>query len=117
LVLTLDPPPTDNSSLVIPNQCNTNQLTDRPTGKVHTKNKMKEMILDDLKGRGINMSGTVLQLKEIAQRNNIPLVFEQQEILKGWQGQPKGMLQVLWEHGFIDGSKLEKYYTLEGRKD
>jgi hypothetical protein len=75
------------------------------------------MILDNLKGQGINVSGTVLQLKEIAQRNNIPLVFEQQEILKGWQGQPKGMLQVLWERGFIDGSKSEKYYTLEGRKD
>jgi hypothetical protein len=75
------------------------------------------MILKDLKGRGINSSGTVLQLKEIAQRNNIPLVFEQQEILKGWQVQPKGMLQVLWECGFIDGSKSEKYYTLEGWKD
>ena len=63
------------------------------------------------------MSGTVLQLKEVAQRNNIALVYEEQEILKGWQGHPKGMLQVLWERGFIDGSKSEKYYTLEGRKD
>jgi len=45
------------------------------------------------------------------------LVYEQQEILKGWQGHPKGMLQVLWERGFIDGSKSEKYYPLEGRKD
>jgi hypothetical protein len=45
------------------------------------------------------------------------LVFEMQEILKGWEGQPKGMLQVLCECGFIDGSKSEKYYTIEGRKD
>jgi hypothetical protein len=44
-------------------------------------------------------------------------VYEQQEILKGWEGQPKGMLQVLWECGFIDGTKLEKYYTIEGGKD
>jgi hypothetical protein len=27
------------------------------------------------------------------------------------------MLQVLWERGFIDGSKSEKHYTLEGCKD
>jgi hypothetical protein len=75
------------------------------------------MLLDNLKGRGINVSGTVAQLKDTARRNNIPLVFEMQEILTGWEGQPKGMLQVLWERGFVDGSKSEKYYTIEGRKD
>jgi hypothetical protein len=93
------------------------QRHDRPTGKVLTKNKTKEMLLDDLKGRGINVSGTVAQLKDTARRNKIPLVFEMQEILKGWEGQPKGMLQVFWEPGFINGSKSEKYYTIEGRKD
>jgi hypothetical protein len=41
------------------------------------------MLLEDLKGRGINVSGTVAQLKEIARRNNIPLVFQLPEILKG----------------------------------
>ena len=75
------------------------------------------MILEDLKQLGINVTGTVAQLKDISQRNNIPLVYNQQEILKGWEGQPKGMLQVLWERGFIDSSKSEKYYTIEGRKD
>jgi hypothetical protein len=75
------------------------------------------MILDDLKERGIHITGTVVQLKEIARRNNIPVVFEMQEIVKGWEGQPKGMLQILWERGFIDGSQSEKYYTIEGRKD
>jgi hypothetical protein len=27
------------------------------------------------------------------------------------------MLQVLWEQVFVDGSQLEKHYTIEGRKD
>jgi hypothetical protein len=27
------------------------------------------------------------------------------------------MLQVLWEQGFVDGSQLEKHYTIEGWKD
>jgi hypothetical protein len=35
------------------------QCHDRKTGKVLTKNKTKEMLLDNLKGRGINVSGTV----------------------------------------------------------
>jgi hypothetical protein len=85
------------------------QRHDSPTQKILKKNKTKEMLLDDLKGRGINVSGTVVQLKEIAGQNNTSLVYEQQEILKGWEGQPKGMLQVvLWERGFIDGTKTEK---------
>ena len=124
MVLTLDRPSWDNSCLATPNRCNTNQPTgpyylseeerirqrhDRPTGRILTKNKTKEILLEDLKGRGINVSGTVVQLKEIARSNNIPLVFQLPEILKGWEGQPKGMLQVLWERGFIDGSKSEKY--------
>jgi hypothetical protein len=28
---------------------------------------------------------------------------------KGWEGQPKGLLQVLWERGWIDKGQLEKY--------
>ena len=28
---------------------------------------------------------------------------------KGWQGKSKGMLQVLWERGFIDVMKLKRY--------
>ena len=43
-------------------------------------------------------------------------LFEQQEtVLADWQGQPKGLLQVLWERGLINES-LEKF-TLVGQKD
>jgi hypothetical protein len=56
-------------------------------------------------------------IKRDSTTDNIPLVYELPEILKGWEGQPKGMLQVLWGRGFIDGTKSEKYYTLEGCKD
>ena len=41
---------------------------------------------------------------------------EEDEIIEGWVGQPKGMLQVLWERGFIDESNL-KSYTIAGKKD
>jgi hypothetical protein len=93
------------------------QRHDRPTGKTLTENKTKDMILNNLKESSIHVIGTVVQLKEIARRNNIPVIFDMQEIIKGWEGQPKGMLQVLWERGFVDGSQSEKHYTIEGRKD
>ena len=35
---------------------------------------------------------------------------------KGWEGQPKGLLQVLWERGWIDEGQLEKY-TIEPATD
>jgi hypothetical protein len=38
------------------------------------------------------------------------------KIIQGWQGRPKGMLQVLWECGFIDEQNLNQY-TITGRKD
>jgi hypothetical protein len=37
-------------------------------------------------------------------------------VIPGWQGQPNGLKQVLWERGLIDVSALEKY-TLDERKD
>ena len=30
--------------------------------------------------------------------------------VKGWVGNPKGVLQILWERGFIDKNRLKKYY-------
>ena len=35
---------------------------------------------------------------------------------EGWVGEPKGKLQVLWEWGWIDTSKLD-YYTIRIQKD
>jgi hypothetical protein len=34
---------------------------------------------------------------------------ETSKIRKGWEGKCKGLLQVLWERGFIDESKLKQY--------
>jgi hypothetical protein len=39
-----------------------------------------------------------------------------EQILRGWEGQPKGLLQALWERGIIDEQQLEKY-TLDGRRN
>jgi hypothetical protein len=37
---------------------------------------------------------------------------------RGWEGKQKGLLQTLWERGFIDENKpVMKYYTMTGSKD
>ena len=35
---------------------------------------------------------------------------------EGWEGRAKGLLQVLWERGFIDSTNLNKY-TLTGKRE
>jgi hypothetical protein len=57
------------------------------------------------------------ELQEFAKRQNVDIFKEKQQIITGWQEQPKGLLQqVLWERGLIDEALLDKY-TLDGRKD
>jgi hypothetical protein len=46
----------------------------------------------------------------------IPLVELVEKTQLGWEGQPKGMLQILWEHGWNDINNLGKY-TVSGKKN
>jgi hypothetical protein len=46
----------------------------------------------------------------------IPLDEQIKKIQPGWEGKAKGMLQVLWERGFLDVGNL-KQYTVDGQKD
>mmetsp|Transcript_9246 Transcript_9246/g.13427 ORF Transcript_9246/g.13427 Transcript_9246/m.13427 type:complete len:132 (-) Transcript_9246:184-579(-) len=39
-----------------------------------------------------------------------------QKIEEGWQGKPKGLLQILWERGWIDATTLGNY-TMGGRQN
>jgi hypothetical protein len=47
---------------------------------------------------------------------NKELEAEKKKIIERWMGKPKGMLQVLWERGFIDEGNLQQY-TIDGKKD
>ncbi|KAI2509704.1 hypothetical protein MHU86_4686 [Fragilaria crotonensis] len=51
----------------------------------------------------------LLELQELARTNNIDVKTNTTREKKGWQGQAKGLLQVLWERGWIDEGNLEKY--------
>jgi hypothetical protein len=53
----------------------------------------------------------------LAHKNDISIWKQKEDIDYGWMGKPKGMLQILWERGFIDPSieDPEKHYTLDGK--
>ena len=46
--------------------------------------------------------GSIKDIQEFAQRLNLPIKFERRNIIEGWTGKQKGMLQILWERRFID---------------
>ncbi len=52
---------------------------------------------------------------------NICTTVEEQKVKEGWLGKPKGMLQVLWERGWIDSSKVvtarRMRYSKDGKKE
>ena len=52
------------------------------------------------------------ELQQIARNNNIDVKFRNAPVMKpGWEGQPKGLLQVLWERGFIEEESHEDYHV------
>jgi hypothetical protein len=52
----------------------------------------------------------LLELQELARAHGVDVkIIEKTREKKGWQGQAKGLLQVLWERGWIDAGNLERY--------
>ena len=51
----------------------------------------------------------------------IPIEYEREKIDEGWINKGKGLLQILWERGFIDLSlsskEIMKKYSVSGKKD
>jgi hypothetical protein len=47
-----------------------------------------------------------LELQCFAAKNSLPLRISRPAVKYGWLGMPKGLLQVLWERGLIDATKL-----------
>ena len=63
-----------------------------------------------------NRNHTKKELQDFARIHGVALTVQKELVTQGWEGQPKGLQQVLWERGFISEASLEKY-TLDGRKD
>jgi hypothetical protein len=73
-------------------------------------------MLAALQGKGIVASGKAKDLKILWENNGIQTVILEQKKEEGWEGKPKGMLQILWERGWIDPQWWQDY-TVNGKKD
>ena len=58
-------------------------------------------------------------MKTLANGMGIALLVTEEKLLsKGWEGQAKGLMQVLFELRYIDTTKkVNKFYTIAGTKD
>jgi hypothetical protein len=90
---------------------------DRPSGKTIKRFRNKGDLLKELQSRGVLAKGRKDKLQILCKQNNIPIEEELDEGVEGWEGKPKGMLQILWERGFVDPSKKKENCTLQGKKD
>ena len=84
-----------------------NQFKDR----VKIINNTKRQLLEELKEKGflVRKYFPKEEIHELANNHQISLTYEQQEVLEGWVGKPKGILHVLWESGWINEAEIEKY--------
>jgi hypothetical protein len=53
---------------------------------------------------------TKKELQDFARINQIELCDQKEIIVPGWEGKPKGLLQVLGERGLIDRATLRTVY-------
>jgi len=86
------------------------------------KNRLKKDLSEDIEKLGFSSRGkTLKEMQEIASSRNIPLTIEEDDVVEGWLGKPKGLRQILWERGLLDPSvqyvaKIKKDDPNEGGK-
>jgi hypothetical protein len=96
------------------------QRHSKATGRSKLVERSKKQLFKALTDAGIsfqqNRNHTKKELQDFARIHGVALTVQKELVTQGWEGQPKGLQQVLWERGFISEASLEKY-TLDGRKD
>ena len=49
-----------------------------------------------------------------AQEHNLQMEETKAKVIKVWENKPKDLLQILWEHGFIDEMRLDSSLATHG---
>ena len=94
------------------------QKYDRETGEVRTRERTRMELVQDLKRKGFKLKSSYSkeEIKRLARQNNIPLTVEERKIEPGWCNKSKGLLQILYERGFINPEDKISKYTVNGKK-
>jgi hypothetical protein len=83
-----------------------------PPGPARMRNKTISELKAELTPFGIlndRRNYRLVELQEHARNKGIETRVVRIRENKGWEGRPKGLLQVLWERGWIDEAQLDKY--------
>jgi hypothetical protein len=91
-------------------------------GETTTKKRKKDALEKDLRAKEVKARGNRKDLiVKLCDQTDIPHEITTTKIKEGWAEEPKGMLQILWERGFIDPSiemtQAAEYYTNDGKKN
>lgn len=91
---------------------------DRVLGKKKDKAKTKPELIEELESLGLtNVKGNKTHVVQLALRNGIDLKREVTSVSQGWEGKPKGKLQIAFERGLLDPTKKYEFYSEKGKKD
>ena len=85
---------------------------DQPTGKIKRITKSKKQLIQGLKetkGFSVSCHYSKDEIHEISLDKNVSLTYNQEDVKEGWVGRLKGLLQVLWERGYINTCELDMY--------
>ncbi len=85
-------------------------------GQTKTRTLRKAELKALLEAKNIPVKGTAKELTKLCEDHGILLTVTSNKIIEGWGGKAKGLMQVLWERGFIDVNDVLKY-TLNGQQD
>jgi hypothetical protein len=91
---------------------------DKASGKQVKFNYTRDELIARLAADGMNVSKGTTKKKCIQYCNErgIATTYMRDGIIEGWEGNPKGSFQILYERGWIDPSNFSKY-TQNGTKD
>ena len=71
--------------------------TDQLTGKKIKRFRNKPDLQKDLEAKGVTAKGGKDELQVLCKNKDIPIEEEIDDVIEGWEGKAKGMLQFLWE--------------------
>ena len=64
-----------------------------------------------------NPKGGTKKIQKLCKINNIHITTVVPDIVEGWEGKPKGALQLLYKQGWINPTDNPKEYTMKGKLD
>ena len=93
------------------------QQYDINSGEIKERFRSKDELKLSLTQAGIlNPVGTRRHLQEQCEQLGLAVKKSIPKIAEGWEGKPKGALQILYERGWINPSMIS-HYTASGKKD